>query len=93
MFKKQEKFDRHAFKEAGFVMCEHSKLWGMKRDMVEKTILENHHMSYSIYPTKMSREVYFSPAFAPEWDIQDRTEDPPKCIKIIPQKEVEIKCK
>jgi hypothetical protein len=82
--------------EMGFVKCEHTKLWGRKEDMVRKEIRQ-----FDYFGPKY---VYFSPAFAPEWDIckkEVRFIKGTSCLrtvavryfKISPEKEVEIKIK
>lgn len=75
----------------GLVRCEHTKLWGKKEDMVEKSLiykdLRGCGQMAGEYITQ--KTVYYSPAFAPEWDVKDITGSKVKYFKNM----VEIKVK
>lgn len=94
MFKK-EKFDLlKEMEKAGFVMCEHTKLWGLKDDMVQKIVVRNRYVGY-LGNMPVAYPVYYSPAFAPEWQKADFSGDKPRYTKIIKgeDKVVEVKVK
>lgn len=85
-----ESFD--FLKKDNLVECEHSKLLGFRDSMVEKT---RRYKTFRGYPFSGSytddKKVYFSPAFAPKWDIEDTTDEKKtRYFKKVEAKEIEI---
>ncbi len=74
------------------VMCEHTKLLGPKDLMVKKTLRLNARRG----PSWMARmeptttPIYFSPVFAPTWDIKDETGDEVKYFTRVPGQDSEV---
>ncbi len=87
MFLKEKKvwemittYVKEKFEDYDFVQCEASKLWGRKRDMTVRHVRSNEYGFMGIF--QVDKEVYFSPIFAPKWDLKDITEEKPKYYKI-----------
>lgn len=84
------RFDiRKEMRDAGFVMCEHTKLWGLKEYMVERKEVAWGCRGYAM--EKIESSIYFSPAFAPKWDVRDLTEGGVKHMKVVPESRVEVR--
>ena len=75
--------------DLGLVQCEHSKMYGKKEDM--KMVKIGFTQSSWFGSCVTEEDIYFSPAFAPKWDIKDTAVSPTKYYKIIKEKQVEVK--